>query len=158
MHIEKTENGFQLRSDIIVPESRSRVFEFFSNAHQLEKITPPTIRFSVLTPKPIKMKVGTLIDYRLKIHGLPLRWQSRITAWEPETRFVDEQVKGPYKRWHHEHIFEDHEGGTRIIDIVNYDVPFSFLVHPLFVRPDLEKIFKYRCTKIMELMTDHPHS
>ncbi len=154
MFINKTETGFQLRSDIMVSQPRSEVFAFFSDAHQLEKITPPSVKFSVITPKPIEMKAGTLIDYKLKVHGLPIRWQSKITIWEPESRFVDEQVKGPYKHWHHEHIFKDYEGGTHIIDIVDYDVPFSFLLHSLLIRPDLEKIFNYRFVKIMELFPD----
>ncbi len=152
MIIQKTGTGFQLRSELCVSQPRSQVFDFFSDAYQLEKLTPPFLKFSVLTPAPIELQEGTLIDYKLKVHGIPLRWRSKITVWEPGIRFVDEMLKGPYKRWHHEHLFEDYEGGTRIIDIVDYSVPFSFLVHPLFVRPDLEKIFNYRIEQIKKLL------
>ena len=150
--IEKLKKGYQLKAETLVPRPRSEVFAFFSDAFQLENLTPPFLKFSVLTPKPIEMKPGILIDYQLKVRGIPMRWQSRISVWEPENRFVDEQIKGPYKYWHHEHLFEDHEEGTRIIDLVQYDVPLGFLVHPVFVKPDLQKIFGYRLKVIREVL------
>lgn len=150
--IEKLKKGYQLKAETLVPRPRSEVFAFFSDAFQLENLTPPFLKFSVLTPKPIDMKPGILIDYQLKVRGIPMRWQSRISVWEPENRFVDEQIKGPYKYWHHEHLFEDHEEGTRIIDLVQYDVPLGFLVHPVFVKPDLQKIFGYRLKVIREVL------
>jgi ligand-binding SRPBCC domain-containing protein len=87
------------------------------------------------------MQVGTLIDYRLKLRGFPMRWRTLISAWDPPHRFVDEQLKGPYRQWIHEHTFEARDGGTLAKDYVQYAVPFDFLVHGLLVRPDVEKIF-----------------
>ena len=138
--------GFRLEAAAL--RSRDRVFEFFSDAFQLEKLTPQWLEFSVLTPSPIKIEAGTLIDYRLKLRGIPIRWQSLISTWEPPLRFVDRQTRGPYRRWHHEHIFESVDGGTLCRDIVDYDVIGGRLVHALFVRPDLLKIFAFRHDKL----------
>ena len=90
------------------------------------------------------MGEGALIDYQLRVRGLPVRWRTRISAWQPSHRFVDEQLRGPYRQWTHEHIFEARDGGTLCRDIVKYAVPFDFLVHALFVRGDVEKIFTFR--------------
>lgn len=125
---------------------RSRVFEFFSKAENLEEITPKRLRFEILTPLPIKMALGVLIDYRLRLGGIPFRWRTRITRWEPGVRFVDEQLKGPYALWHHTHRFRDENGGTRMEDEVRYRLPLSPLseiVHPL-VRKQIEGIFAHR--------------
>ena len=127
-----------------LPQPRDKVFAFFSDATQLETITPPSLSFSVLSPLPIAMQPGTLIDYRLRLRGIPLRWQSRIEVWEPPLRFVDVQVRGPYRRWHHEHIFEEFQGGTVCRDVVDYAVPGGWLVDRLLVRRDLLKIFAFR--------------
>ncbi|MFM9066776.1 MAG: SRPBCC family protein [Planctomycetota bacterium] len=136
--------GFRLETVQFVPQTREQIFDFFADAYKLEEITPPWLHFSVLTPAPISMAEGTLIDYRLKLHGIPIRWKTRIAAWEPPFRFVDEQLKGPYYRWHHEHLFEPVDGGTLCRDIVDYEVPGGSLIHKYFVRGDLEKIFTYR--------------
>lgn len=130
-----------------LPRPRSEVFPFFADAGNLERITPDWLRFHILTPRPITMQVGQRIDYRLRIRGLPARWQSEITAWEPPCRFVDEQRRGPYRLWHHEHRFEEKDGGTLCLDIVHYAAPggpFRPLIERWFVRPDVERIFAHR--------------
>ena len=135
-----------------LPLSPDRVFRFYADAFKLEEITPPLLRFKVLTVPPIDMKEGTVIDYRLKLRGIPLHWQSQITAWEPPNRFVDEQRKGPYRLWRHQHTFIDVEGGTLAIDRVEYAVHGGVLVKKLLVEPDLKKIFDYRRRRLQELL------
>jgi ligand-binding SRPBCC domain-containing protein len=123
-------------------------FAFFGDARNLERITPPLLRFQVMTPEPIEMGVGTLIEYRLRLHRVPVRWRTRITAWEPPRRFVDAQIKGPYSLWEHTHTFEeDGSGATIIEDRVRYSIPFGplgELANRLLVRRDLRQIFDYR--------------
>ena len=123
-------------------------FAFYGDAHNLERITPPLLRFEVITPRPIEMGVGTLIEYRLRLHRVPVRWRTRITAWEPPGRFVDTQIKGPYSLWEHTHTFtEDGPGATIIEDRVRYSIPFGplgRLANRLLVRRDLREIFDYR--------------
>lgn len=135
-----------------LPLPPEQVFPFFADAFQLELITPAMLQFKVLTPPPIDMKAGTVIDYRLKLHGVPLRWQSEITLWEPPHRFVDEQRRGPYRLWRHEHTFIDADGGTLARDHVEYAVLGGPLVNKLMVAPDLKKIFDYRKRKLTELL------
>ena len=124
------------------------VFEFFSNAENLNKVTPPEVSFSMLTPMPVKMQVGTLIDYRIKLSGIPFFWRTQISLWEPnESRFVDEQVKGPYVFWRHEHTFEDKGGYILMTDRLHYLSPGWFLeplIDKFFIRPRIEKIWGYR--------------
>ena len=127
------------------------VFAFFSDAHNLATITPPWLRFEVLTPAPIELQVGTRIDYRLKLRGLPLRWQSEITAWHPPQSFTDEQRRGPYRLWRHTHTFEETAAGTVVGDEVEYAVWGGSAVNTLFVRRDIAKIFAYRAEKLDEL-------
>jgi ligand-binding SRPBCC domain-containing protein len=143
--------GYRLEAEIELPQPRSHVFDFFADAFQLETITPPWMQFRVVTPAPIQIEPGTVIDYQLRIHGIPLRWRSKIAVWEPPQRFVDEQLRGPYRRWHHEHLFDETASGTRIRDVVHYAVPGGRLVHVLFVKPDLLKIFAYRTARLREL-------
>jgi ligand-binding SRPBCC domain-containing protein len=147
--------GFRLQAEQFLPQPRESLFEFFSDAFQLETITPPSLRFSVRTPAPIRIEAGTLIDYRLSLHGIPMRWRSRISLWEPPYRFVDEQLRGPYRHWHHLHEFEEADGGTLCRDIVDYRVPGGRLIESLLVRPDLRKIFTFRQKKLAELFTSH---
>lgn len=128
-----------------------QVFEFFADPANLERLTPPGLSFSILTPEPIQMRVGAIIDYQLKIHQIPVRWQSEITAYQPGVRFVDEQRRGPYRRWHHEHLFEATGSGTRVTDVVEFSAPFGWLSTPLLVRPDLRRIFSYRRQVLEEL-------
>ena len=142
---------FRLTTELHLPVARSQVFEFFADAYQLEKITPPWLHFSVQTPRPIAMQPGTLIDYRLRLHGLPIRWRTKITAWEPPVRFVDEQLVGPYSLWRHLHTFEETSGGTCCKDQVDYAVPGGALVHQLFVKRDVRKIFEFRRQTLAEI-------
>jgi ligand-binding SRPBCC domain-containing protein len=135
-----------------LPLPREKIFPFFADAANLEAITPPWVSFRTLTPTPIEMKPGTLIDYRIKIHGIPVKWRTRINAWEPPYRFVDEQLRGPYRKWVHEHTFVEKDGGTLCLDRVEYDVPGGWLIDKLFVRRDVERIFAYRQERIEELL------
>ncbi len=134
----------EFQCELWLPLPPEKLFPFFADAFNLETITPPWLNFNVLTPRPIEMRAGALIDYRLRVHGLPVRWRTRIREWQPPHRFVDEQLRGPYRQWIHTHTFEPRDGGTRCRDVVQYAVPFDFLVHELFVRRDVEKIFDYR--------------
>ncbi|WP_419163989.1 SRPBCC family protein [Candidatus Palauibacter sp.] len=134
-----------------MPRPLGRTFEFFSDAHHLERITPPFVGFRILTPPPIEMRKGTQIDYRLRLRGVPLRWRSEMTRWDPPHGFVDEQRRGPYRKWIHEHCFREEDGGTRVEDHVTYAVPGGALVDRWFVRPDLDRIFEYRRHAIAEL-------
>lgn len=138
-------------SELWLPQPRATVFPFFANAQNLEAITPPFIRFTVLTPAPIEMRQGTLIDYRLRVRGFPVRWRTLISTWEPPFRFVDEQLRGPYRQWIHEHTFEEHDGGTLMTDRVRYKVPGGALINRLFVRDDVKRIFEFRRQKLLEL-------
>ena len=131
-------------SELWLPRPREEVFEFFSDARNLNAITPPWVRFRMVTAGPIEMKPGTLIDYKLRVRGFPIRWRTKITEWDPPVRFVDEQLRGPYRLWIHEHGFETRDGGTLVRDRLRYAVPFDFLVHNLFVRGDVARIFAYR--------------
>jgi ligand-binding SRPBCC domain-containing protein len=136
-------------SELWLPRPRVEVFAFFSDAANLEAITPPWVRFQTLTPAPVEMKAGALIDYKLQVRGFPVRWRTKITAWEPPVRFVDEQIRGPYRLWVHEHDFEARDGGTLVRDRVRYAVPFDFLVHKFFVHRDIVQIFAYRTEKLL---------
>lgn len=144
---------FHLMTEQKIEKSQDELFSFFSDAHNLAQITPPWLKFRVLTPPPIEMNVGTRIDYRLKLRGIPIRWQSEITVWNPPHHFVDEQRRGPYRRWIHTHTFVAVPDGTLVRDEVEYAVLGGSLVQKLFVAPDLEKIFAYRATKLKELIT-----
>jgi len=132
------------RTEILLPRPREDVFPFFADAMNLEEITPPWLSFSILTEPPIEMRVGALVDYRLTLRGIPIRWRTEITAWDPPHTFVDRQVKGPYRRWIHTHTFEETDGGTLVVDEVDYSVPGWWIVDRLFVRRDVRKIFEYR--------------
>ncbi len=143
---------FHLQTEQKIEKSQDELFRFFSDAHNLAKITPPWLNFQMLTPAPIEMQVGTLIDYRLKLRGIPLRWQSEITVWNLPHLFVDEQRRGPYRRWIHRHTFVPVPDGTLIKDEVEYAVLGGSLVQKFFVAPDIEKIFAYRSTKLKELV------
>jgi ligand-binding SRPBCC domain-containing protein len=131
-------------TEVWLPRPRDEVFAFFSEVANLDAITPPWVKFKTITPGPIEMRVGTVIDHRLRIHGIPIRWRSKITAWEPPARFVDEQLRGPYRVWVHEHLFEERDGGTVVRDRVRYAVPFDFFTDRFLVRPDVERIFRHR--------------
>jgi ligand-binding SRPBCC domain-containing protein len=136
-----------LRREQRLPGAPDAVFSFFADAGNLEAITPRWLAFEIVTPRPIAMGAGTLIEYRLRLHGLPISWLTRIEAWEPGVRFVDAQLRGPYALWHHTHEFLPAGGGTLMRDTVRYALPFGpfgALAHRLFVRRDLDRIFDYR--------------
>jgi ligand-binding SRPBCC domain-containing protein len=131
------------------------VFAFFAQASNLERITPPWLRFALLTPEPVEMGPGTEIAYRLRVHGVPLRWISRIEEWEPGRGFVDRQVHGPYRLWEHRHEFSEAGGATVVRDRVRYALPLralGALAHAAIVRRDLERIFDFRREAVRRLL------
>jgi ligand-binding SRPBCC domain-containing protein len=143
-----------LKLETLVPRPRDEVFAFFAAAGNLERITPPELRFRILTPLPVRMAAGTLIDYRLRLFGLPFRWRTRISRWDPPLAFVDEQLSGPYREWVHTHAFHEVEGGTRVSDEVRWRLPFFPLgevAYPV-VRLQLRRIFAYRGRRLRELL------
>ena len=142
---------FEHVSETWLARPRDEVFEFFAAAANLERLTPPWLGFEILTPRPIAMRVGALIDYRLRVHGLPLRWRTEITEWQPPLRFVDEQLRGPYRLWHHTHTFTERDGGTAVHDRVRYAVLGGVLVQKLLVERDVRTIFGYREKVLREL-------
>ena len=138
---------FEINTKQYINKSLDVVFEFFSKPENLEMITPKSLSFNILTPTPIKMEKGSLIDYTIRLFGVPIHWRTLISDYEPPFRFVDQQIKGPYTFWHHTHTFRLVEGGVEIIDQVKYSLPLGWLgtlVHAIWVRKDLEKIFEYR--------------
>jgi ligand-binding SRPBCC domain-containing protein len=142
---------YTLETELWLPRPRDEVFAFFANARNLEAITPPWVKFAVLTPGTIEMRSGTLIDYQIRVHGIPIRWRTEIADWQPPHRFVDRQLRGPYSLWHHTHAFEERDGGTLCLDHVRYRPRGGALVHWLFVRRDVERIFNYRQQRLVEL-------
>jgi ligand-binding SRPBCC domain-containing protein len=140
----------------MIPRSRSEAFAFFSDAFNLERITPPFLRFRIVTPAPIKMEAGAVIEYRLALFGAPIYWRTAIESWDPEESFVDSQIKGPYALWRHTHSFEEKgPRQTMMRDLVEYGIPYGALgriAHALFVERWLKKIFDYRAAMITRLM------
>ncbi|MEY5046665.1 MAG: hypothetical protein RLZZ175_24 [Bacteroidota bacterium] len=131
----------------VINRPLSEVFEFFSKAENLEKLTPSFLNFKILTPQPIAMYAGTLIDYQIKLNGIPFKWRTKITHWEPPYKFRDEQLKGPYKQWIHTHTFEEKDGKTHMTDRIEYLSPGWFLeplIDKLYIRGNVEKIFNHR--------------
>jgi ligand-binding SRPBCC domain-containing protein len=131
------------------------VFAFFADARNLEALTPPWLCFGLTSAGAIEMGAGTLISYRMRVHGVPVRWLTRIEQWQPESGFVDRQLHGPYRLWHHTHAFEPRPEGTLMLDRVRYTLPFGplgRLAHVAFVRRDLERIFDYRREQVVRLL------
>lgn len=141
-----------------LPRPIDEVFEFFSDATNLQRITPDWFDLRILTPLPIEMREGALIDYKLKIQGVPVRWRTRIAAWEPPHRFIDEQLKGPYTLWVHEHRFEPIPGGTRMYDEVTYLAaagPLSSWITRAFAKPRVESLFDSRSVTMREIFGEY---
>ena len=140
-----------LKREQVLPGPPADAFPFFADAGNLEQITPPWLSFRVLSTTPVEMREGTLIEYRLRLHGIPIRWLTRIDEWVPGERFVDSQLHGPYALWHHTHEFVPHGENTLMRDTVRYALPFGPLgevAHRLFVRRDVERIFDYRTVSL----------
>ena len=141
---------YTLQREQWVASPLQRIFPFFAQPENLALITPPSLDFRLLTPLPVDMEKGRMIDYTIRIMGLPVRWRTLITTYDPPRCFVDEQISGPYSFWHHTHRFESRDGGTLLYDEVRYVLPvaligpFRGLIHRLYVRPSLEHIFNYR--------------
>ena len=142
--------GYRLETRLLVKESIGNVFEFFSNVHGLETLTPPWLHFKVRSVNRPVIGEGVEIEYKLRVHGIPLRWKSRITDWNPPFGFVDEQIVGPYRWWHHEHQFMECDEGTWVTDRVDYGVPLGWLSHRFLVSRDLHQIFRFRHEKLLE--------
>lgn len=149
---------FSFHAELWLPRPRGEVFDFFSDAHNLEAITPPWVRFEVLTQAPIAMRAGALIDYRIRVHGILIAWRTEITEWNPPRQFVDVQLRGPYTLWHHTHTFEERNGGTLCLDDVRYRPRGGALINWLFVRRDVERIFAYRQQRMRELLSSVAHA
>jgi ligand-binding SRPBCC domain-containing protein len=142
------EHNFE--TSMFLPMPREAVFGFFSDASNLGRITPPELGFEILTPVPIRLEEDALIDYQIRLFGVPIRWQTRIAKWDPPNEFVDEQLRGPYRTWVHTHRFRERDGGTEIADTVRWALrghPFGEIVRPL-VRRKIEKIFRFRAAAV----------
>jgi ligand-binding SRPBCC domain-containing protein len=142
---------FRYEDELILKVPLDEVFAFFGEARNLEKLTPSWLRFEVLTEGPIVMAPGTLIDYRIHWRGIPMRWRTEIEVWEPPHRFVDRQLKGPYRLWRHEHVFAETDDGTSIVDRVEYAPIGGVIAQRLAVAKDVRKIFAYRHEALAEV-------
>jgi ligand-binding SRPBCC domain-containing protein len=141
----------EFKDQLWLPSPPEEIFPFFAEAANLQKLTPPFLHFKILTPSPIQMGVGTLINYKLKIRGFPIKWQSKITVWNPPHDFTDEQTHGPYRVWIHRHTFEPANTGTLTTDHVRYAPIGGSLINFLFVRRDIKKIFAYRSEELKKI-------
>lgn len=135
---------YKLERELVVPAALDDVFAFFGAPENLEQLTPPSLRFRIVSISEKPLRAGTLIRYRLRVHGIPLGWTTLISEWQPPFRFVDEMLRGPYRKWHHTHTFEAHPDGTLVRDHVEYALWGGRLIHKLFVQPDLKRIFDFR--------------
>ncbi|NNE66432.1 MAG: SRPBCC family protein [Pyrinomonadaceae bacterium] len=144
-----------LETKQVINRSREETFEFFGDAENLERITPPELNFKILTPRPIILEKGSLIDYKLKLRGFPISWRTEITEWRPPYSFIDSALRGPYNQWIHRHTFEELEDGTtEITDVVKYRLPFEPLGDLMhwYVRKELDYIFGYRYKAVDEIL------
>jgi ligand-binding SRPBCC domain-containing protein len=141
----------------IIKRPLQEVFQFFSKAENLNKLTPKELEFKILTPLPIKMGKGTLIDYKIKLNGIPFHWKTEICEWKENEFFADQQLKGPYRIWYHTHSFSAVEGGTEMTDEVKYLSPGWFLepiIQALYIKKKVEGVFDYRNSKLKEIFPD----
>lgn len=138
---------YELTWEQFIDQPIDKVFNYFSHPENLEEITPPRLKFTILTPRPIPMEKGSLIDYTIRILGFPVHWRTLITSYNPPHGFVDEQIKGPYVIWHHRHRFKDINGGTMIQDTIRYAIPLGIIgrfLNFIWIQKDLKDIFAYR--------------
>ena len=138
---------YELVKTQVIDSSIDNVFDFFAKPENLKKITPEKLSFNIITPTPITMDKGTVIDYTIRLFGIQVHWRTLITMYDPPHEFIDEQIKGPYNFWHHNHKFKEVEGGVEISDKVNYSIPmgvFGRVLHFFWIKRDLEKIFLHR--------------
>lgn len=145
---------YDLESEQFIDQPIEKVFDFFSRPENLEKITHPKYHFTILTPKPIFMEKGTLIDYTIRILGFSVHWRALISSYNPPHSFIDEQIKGPYLLWHHKHNFKEKNGGTIILDSIRYAVPMGIIgrfLNYFWIRNDIKRIFKHRRKFIFDL-------
>ena len=145
---------YELNKTQFINQPIDVVFNFFSKPENLALITPSKLAFKILTPTPITINKGTLIDYTIRLMGFPVHWRTLITKYNPPYEFVDEQIKGPYLFWHHTHTFKAVNGGSEIKDKVRYSIPMGYLgqfIHKIWIKKDLEKIFEYRKAVIDKL-------
>ena len=150
---------YRLIREQVISRPLDEVFAFFADARNLETLTPPWLRFEILTPGQIEMRAGAIIQYALRVHGLPVHWTTAITAWNPPHEFVDVQLRGPYVLWHHRHTFEAVGNSTRMIDEVSYRLPlgwFGRAMHSVMVRRDLKTIFDYREQMVRQILESTP--
>jgi ligand-binding SRPBCC domain-containing protein len=146
----------KFQSSIWIPAPVETAFSFFSKAENLDRITPPWLHFKILTTLPVEMGEGTLLDYQLKLHGIPVSWQTQIINWNPPFQFVDVQLRGPYRKWIHTHTFTSQNNGTLVEDSVDYAVPGFFLepfINKYLVQPDISKIFAYRRDQLTRIFS-----
>ena len=153
IEIKRDKPNWLLTASQVVPRPIDEVFEFFSNPANLEKLTPAFLQFRIQNVSTPTVQEGTEISYRLKVHGIPLTWLSLIEEWSPPNHFVDNQLKGPYRLWHHTHRFESIPEGTNVIDEVIYRVPGGAIVNRLFVEKDVRSIFDFRQQQLREFFS-----
>ena len=152
--VRKDDGAYLLKAETLVSSSLGESFDFFASAQNLDLITPPWLRFNMVSKPPIKMFKGAQIQYRLRIHRIPVSWRSEIAIWEPPYRFVDRQISGPFKDWSHLHeLSTNPSGGTLITDQVEYRVPFGKIAHSIFVGSDLLKIFRFRNQQVEKMLS-----
>ena len=151
---------YTIESNQFINKPIEEVFQFFSKPENLSVITPAKLGFKILSPNPIKMEVGRLIDYNIYLLGIPIHWRTLITDYEPPNMFVDQQIKGPYAMWHHTHTFHKVKGGVEIKDRVVYSIPFGFLgrlLNYLWIKRDLNNIFLHRKKVIDKLFENNDY-
>jgi ligand-binding SRPBCC domain-containing protein len=144
---------YELVREQLIPRPLDEVFPFFADAGNLQRITPPWLHFKILTPLPLDIRTGSLLDYQISLFGVPMKWRTRIEEFTPQVRFVDRQLRGPYRLWHHTHEFTAVAGGTQMRDTVRYEMPFGPLgtvTHALMVKHMLKRIFDYRNETIVQ--------